>query len=333
MIPKILHMIWVGDEHRRPERCMRSWTERHPGWTVRIWGNDDLAARNWVNAAHMRAMATREWNGVADMMRWEILLEQGGVLVDADSYCVQPLPEWLLECEAFACWENELVRPGLIAAGYFGTIPGNPFLANLVEDIRVQETVVDRMAWESVGPLHLTGAWKRHRYMNLTVLPSHFFIPRHFTGATYRGGGPVFARQEWGSTLRRYQDLAGDGSGPGQAFLHAPDWGGAEWVEVLLAYLEAFGPGEPVTLVLVVGNGEGAPRLADAEAAVLDIVRRTGREAFPDVVLVDDPADLPGLLERRPMISWVPAGMGNARGFRGSHGERFGQARRRLAGR
>lgn len=330
MIPRILHITWVGDEAKRPRRCIQSWVDHHPDWTVKLWGNAELASRKWINAAHIQAMAGREWNGVADMMRWEILFDEGGVLVDADSFCVQTLPDWLLECEAFACWENELVRPGLVAAGYFGTVPRNPFLAHLIEGIRQKPTVIDRMAWETVGPQHLTETWKRLQYGNLTILPSHFFIPRHFTGFEYTGSGPVYARQEWGSTLHTYEALAEVApAGPGQAFLYEPVWSEAEWVEVLLSYLEAFTPGEAVALVLTLDPATG-PALPVAEKAVLDIITSTGRERFPDVVLLDDPAELIATLRKFPSATWVPRGSGHTEGFRGALGARFARARKRM---
>ena len=331
MIPKTLHLIWVGDENKRPARCIQSWIDQHPGWTVRVWGNQDLAARDWINADHMKAMATREWNGVADLMRWEILFDQGGVLVDADSFCVQPLPDWMLECEAFTCWENELARPGLLAAGYLGTIPRSPFLAGLIDGIRQKPTVIDRMAWETVGPLHFTETWKRMGYGNLTILPSHFFIPRHFTGVEYTGPGPVFARQEWGSTLGRYEQLAARAGGPGQTFLFEPRWAEAGWVEVLLSYLEAFAPGEPVALALVMDPAApGQLPLAEAEQVVLQMVARTGREQFPDLALVNESAGLAEALRRFPQATWVPAESGGTAGLRGPLGVRLAEARARL---
>ena len=332
MIPKILHFIWVGDLEKRPNRCIQSWVDLNPGWTIRIWGNSELNGRDWINSRHIREMETREWNGVADMMRWEILFDEGGVLVDADSYCLRALPDWLLECEAFCCWENERARPGLIAAGYFGTVPRNPFLALLVEGIRTKETVIDRMAWETVGPRHLTETWQKSGYDNLTILPSHFFIPRHFTGVEYTGAGPVFAQQEWGSTLHRYEALTDGAFLGGQNFLYEPDWRGVDWVEVVLSYLEAFSPGDPVALVLVLDPATpGQVPLAQAEAAVIDIVARTGRERFPDIVMADDPLELPQLLRKHPSSSWIPEGRGNTRGLRGTFGARLADARIRMA--
>ena len=342
MIPRILHITWVGDPARCPNRCIQTWKDQHPDWTVRIWGNAELDGRPWINAEHMKAMATREWNGVADLMRWEILFAEGGVLVDADSFCLKPLPDWLLECEAFACWENELARPGLIAAGYFGSVAKTPFLASLIDDLHRQPTVIDRMAWESVGPLHLTETWKKTRYANLTILPSHFFIPRHFTGVEYTGGGPVYALQEWGSTLRRYHELEDGGSAPvpakaepgaGQAFLHEPRWLEAEWAEVLLSYVTAFTPADPVVLLLILDPAqEGQLPLAEAEKAVVHLLSRAGKARFPEIILVDQPFELVAFLRKYPQATWVPKGKGAQDGFRGELGARFAKARQGLAG-
>jgi len=207
MIPKIFHFIWVGDESRRPDNCIETWRAAHPDWDLRLWGNAELEGRGWVNAHHIAQMRTREWNGVADMMRWEILLEHGGVVFDADSICVRPLEEGMLDCEAFSCWESEVARPGLIAAGYFGSAPDNPFVRHIVEDIAAATSVIGDMAWKTVGPLRLTESYRQHRYTQLRIYPSHYFIPRHFTGVTYEGTDPVYAHQLWGTTLRSYDRL------------------------------------------------------------------------------------------------------------------------------
>jgi mannosyltransferase OCH1-like enzyme len=207
MIPKILHFIWVGDETKRPDNCIDTWRTRNPSWEIMIWGNESLQERGWINGRHMTEMAERELNGVADMMRWEIVYEHGGFVVDADSVCLRPLDDHLLDCEAFACWESEMMRPGLIAAGYFAAQPKNPFVAQIIGDIYNEPTVVDRMAWESVGPQRLTDSYRQYRYHGLRIYPSHYFIPEHFTHVKYDGPGPVYADQLWGSTLDIYDAL------------------------------------------------------------------------------------------------------------------------------
>lgn len=207
VIPKTIHIIWVGDESRRPNNCIETWKAMNPDWAVRIWGNQELAEYGWVNAEHMRAMYASELNGVADLMRWEILYNEGGFVVDADSICVRPLEDWLLEGECFACWENEVVRPGLVAAGYVGSVPNNPFMGQLILDLNAKPSVLGGKAWETVGPLFLTESFRKYEHINLTVHPSHYFIPRHYTGKEYSGDGVVFAKQAWASTKVSYDQL------------------------------------------------------------------------------------------------------------------------------
>lgn len=207
MIPKTFHFIWVGDESRRPDNCIETWRKAHPDWGFRLWGNADLDGRAWINKRHMDAMREREWNGVADMLRWEILYEHGGIVFDADSVCTRPLDEDLLDCPAFACWESEIARPGLIAAGYFGCQQGNPFVKGIIDAIAAQASVVEDMAWKTVGPLRLTECYRSFGYTPLRIYPSHYFIPRHFTGVTYQGNDPVYAHQLWGTTARQYDTL------------------------------------------------------------------------------------------------------------------------------
>ena len=207
MIPKTLHIIWVGDDSKRPDNCIQTWARHNPGWQIKLWGNDDLVERPWINAAHMQAMLQHELNGVADMMRWEILYAEGGFVVDADSICVRPLDDSLLQRQAFACWESEIARPGLIAAGYFACRPGDPLVGRIVADIHDAPSVVDDSAWKTVGPQRLTDAYRRYAYHALDILPSHLFIPEHHTGLRYQGTGIVYAHQAWASTRNSYDTL------------------------------------------------------------------------------------------------------------------------------
>lgn len=207
MIPKLMHFIWVGDQTKCPTNCMDTWRALNPDWEFRLWGNDELSDEDWFNRDHMMAMYARELNGVADMMRWEILHALGGVVVDADSIALRPLDDHLLDCEAFACWESEIARPGLIAAGYFGCTPGNPLVEQILHDIHDEPSVTHAKAWRTVGPQRLTDSYRKYGYSKLRIYPSHYFIPRHFTGIAYEGSDPVYADQLWGSTLRAYDEI------------------------------------------------------------------------------------------------------------------------------
>lgn len=191
----MIHIVWIGDESKRPDDCIDTWKKFHD---VRVWGNDDLQNKSWFNAKHMMEFTRRELCGVADMMRYEILYEHGGIAIDADSICERKLEDWMFETP-IAAWENEIARPGLIANGTLGAEAKNPLIGQIINDIQKDE-IYDRRAWQFCGPQRLTDTWKKYGYNNLTILPSHFFYPEHFSGQIYTGKAPIYARQLWAST-------------------------------------------------------------------------------------------------------------------------------------
>lgn len=178
----------------------------NPDYVVKVWGNDDLYSHSWINGRHMSEYWDRELCAVADMMRWEILYTEGGIAIDADSICKRPLEDWLLEADVFAGWESELGGLGVIANGTVGAEPNNPFIGQIIQDIKDDEPD-HRMAWEFSGPARITKTWINHDYSGITIHPSHYFLPRHFAGTYYTGKGIVFADQMWGSTRSIYNTL------------------------------------------------------------------------------------------------------------------------------
>lgn len=218
-IPRKLHMIWVGNDNRMPRDGIESWRTAHPDWTFRLWTDRELYSHGWQNAAHIATFVReRKWPAVADLMRYEILHREGGVYVDADSHCLRPLDDWLLENEMFACWVDTLEKRKLINNAFLGSVPRNPFLAFVIEEARRKRDVLTRWswsrlafvkmgAWRSVGPHHLTRCVDRYQgrgYANITVLPSHMFSPNHFRGRVYEGNGVVYADHCWATTRRLY---------------------------------------------------------------------------------------------------------------------------------
>lgn len=207
MVDKLIHIVWVGDDTRRPDTCIDSWRRMNPEYEVRVWGNHDLRTTAWINACHIRSMWDAELCGVADLMRYEILYHHGGFAVDADSLCIRPLEDWLLTTGDFACWSNEHHLPGMVANGYMGTERGSPLAGQIIADLAESATVVDRRAWISTGPILLTETWHRGNFP-LTVWPSYFFIPEHHSGPPYTGSGPIFARQLYASTRDAYDRVS-----------------------------------------------------------------------------------------------------------------------------
>lgn len=200
-IPKIIHIVWIGDEQKTPHEMINTWKTLNPSWKVKLWGNKELKKTAWINQAHINAMmSANRLCGAADIMRYEILFNHGGFTIDADSICTRPLEDWLFDSQVCAGMENEIARPGLIANGYLAAEPQSALLAELIMALGKRKTVLDDHPWRATGPLLLTETVRRLKYANITLWPSHFFIPEHFTGQRYLGKGHVFAKQIWGST-------------------------------------------------------------------------------------------------------------------------------------
>lgn len=158
MIEKKLHFVWIGDETKRPDNCIETWRKLNPDYEIKIWGNDELASYGWVLGDWIKEMASHSLAGVADLMRYEILFREGGVTLDADSVCIRPLEDWVLETSEFACWENEHLVPGLIAVGCMGAKKESPFFGRMVVDLVEENIDCSKPAWKTTGPVRLTNA-------------------------------------------------------------------------------------------------------------------------------------------------------------------------------
>jgi glycosyl transferase-like sugar-binding protein len=208
MIPRILHQAWLGPL-RRPVQAMSTWRQKHPGWDYRLWTEGNLPPmrhRALFDAFH------GIWHGQADILRYELLDQCGGVWLDADSVCLRPLDDFFLENEVWAIYENEKARPGQIANGFMGAAPGNGLIKAIGDGLdKLSADAIaaeDReklrsSAWTLVGPRFFTEVVRTTGYP-IRVYPSHYFLPEHFSGSVYGGDGPIYARHFWGTTRNAY---------------------------------------------------------------------------------------------------------------------------------
>jgi len=205
MIPKVMHQLWVGPK-QAPVEMMNTWKESHPDWDYMFW-NEETIAEHFPKGLHNQQQydAMPEWNGKCDIARYEILQKFGGFFLDADCVCLRPLDDYLLENDSFSCYENELIRGQLIAAGYLGCVQGCELMWHLVN--KVHNLYGEALhcgpltAWKTVGPLFLTQSVHELKYNKLAIYPSFYFIPNHYTKLhPYQGPFKPYADQFWGST-------------------------------------------------------------------------------------------------------------------------------------
>lgn len=236
-LPKIIHQIWIGKQNTPPFALLNTWRRCAEQMNIEyiLWTEQEICKRGMIFECQKQIDIIPEINGKADIMRWEILLHYGGVFIDADSICVEPLIDELFtitdidthpdDNEArvveldnddgvggFSAFENEKVRGDLVATGTMGFTPNHPLVKDIVKWIQQPEQstlLMTERAWRSVGPGCITRFLNTKRYAKTMVIyPSHYFIPIHYDkeSVVYDGHHKVFAHQLWGTGEQTYNN-------------------------------------------------------------------------------------------------------------------------------
>ena len=210
LIKKMTH-IWIGP-HQPPLHWMDSWRQKHPQWDYSIFTDDMLKARTWHNQ-HLidKYYQMGVWAGVADLIRYELLYEQGGFLPPADSMCLHNMDELFTSPTdwAYTVFEND--RDPHIAPNWISPVqacnPGNTFVKLLIDTLH--ELPVDELdpkPWKSTGNGWLSQFVPDAKKHKLMIWPSHYTIPTHYSvrSTPYIGNDKIYAKQMWGSTKNLY---------------------------------------------------------------------------------------------------------------------------------
>ena len=99
MIPKTIHQIWLGDQSQRPSPLMETWKEKNPTWEHKIWTEKNMPKLR----CQKQFEAMKDLPGRADILRYELLFNEGGFYVDADSVCLEPLDDFFVDNDSFCC--------------------------------------------------------------------------------------------------------------------------------------------------------------------------------------------------------------------------------------
>lgn len=186
-VPKILHQTWkTGDVPQEWRVFARSWLEMHPGWEYRLWTDEDN-----------RAFVAEHYHGLlptfdaysygiqrADAIRYCLLHHFGGVYVDLDIECLQPVDELFREGGFFAVMEPEeqgrrLGQASLLSNALMASSPGHPFLEAVIQKLMSNPTrgLIHRDVLETTGPIMLDAVYRAYSGDDVTALPSHVAFP------------------------------------------------------------------------------------------------------------------------------------------------------------
>ena len=167
-IPKILHHIWLGDAtlpalySRNIEQCR----ELHPGWRYKLWTSKDI--KSMPSSIQGLINASSSYHEQSDILRLAVLLEYGGIYLDADIKCLESFDDLTNRyAQIFSIdYAKRRVLNGLIAAS-----PGSDLidkaLANLSDNFAQKFTNFFAHKFDYANPIK-----SFHRLaVNRTMMP------------------------------------------------------------------------------------------------------------------------------------------------------------------
>ena len=153
-IPKIIHQIWIGTKPR-PFKMMDTWKKKNPDFEYILWTEEEFVKRNVKFRCNKQIEIIKEIQGKADIIRLELLYQYGGIYLDADSICIEPIDEHLMEQKAFCAYENEEKRHNLVANGTMAFPKKHPLCLAAIKwilDENNLKSIATKHAWTTVGP-------------------------------------------------------------------------------------------------------------------------------------------------------------------------------------
>ena len=174
MIPLVQHRIWIGPP--LPDRYaewLERWEDLHPAWEHRLWTEDNLPTlRNQDLYDRAEEITTRSPNQFrADVVRYELLYEHGGVYLDMDFEPVRAI--------------DPLMNGHPWVIRHARRFVGNAAMSFPAKHPAMREAI-DRLPASCrryppgtmntlrSGPQYWTPIARRHR---VRELPEHFFFP------------------------------------------------------------------------------------------------------------------------------------------------------------
>lgn len=149
-IPKVFHVIALGPHSLLPkaESHLRTWLEKHPGWHIKLWTDrtvqmaldrvevmtaNQFPLQNCVDCYY----SAESFEERSLLLRYAILLHEGGVYIDQDVECLASLEPIRAACDFFCGLEpfgvsqrSSNVNP---ACHLIGATKGHPILREAQE--------------------------------------------------------------------------------------------------------------------------------------------------------------------------------------------------------
>lgn len=244
-IPKILHYIWLGPREfpTNSVAFVQSWIQNHPDWTVKFWTDREerqvpcpgmekhlIAEASLPHIGHYLDK-TSNYGEKSDLLRYEILFQEGGVYVDHDIECFHTFTPLTSTVDFFAGLEPPHRNKGIDSKVFccnalIGTKAGHPILLSALEHVKERWEEVEHR-FSGSDPLNKTLKVFHRTFYSFAlavrekvnqegnkdiVLPASFFYPDRITSnkefSSWKGKGLIWTSHKCAGVWRPEDPLA-----------------------------------------------------------------------------------------------------------------------------
>lgn len=188
MIPKIIHLCWVGGGKFPVEikECIESWQKFLPDYEIRVWNRDAALAIgcDYIN----EALEARKWAFVADAVRFYAVWKEGGVYMDSDILLNNRFDDYIPE-SGFATVHEHIGAKIQLQAAFFIGEKGNRFCKECFEYYKNHHFLLPDGSYDqTISPVVMSRiaarfGWKtedvEQRLDEITVWPGYLLTPNN----------------------------------------------------------------------------------------------------------------------------------------------------------
>jgi mannosyltransferase OCH1-like enzyme len=191
-IPRVIHQIYEdpAGPSANELRMAQSWKEKMPNWEYRFWDRQmihdflEFQCPDFLACYHSYPFNVQRW----DAIRYLILYHIGGLYVDMDYECIEPLDVLLSGstcCMGMEPTINSRVhnKPLIVGNALMASKPGHPYMAAVIEDMKSNFFVNygkgdSIQVMESTGPFLVTRVYEQFKKKKeVTLLPADLVTP------------------------------------------------------------------------------------------------------------------------------------------------------------
>ena len=201
MIPKIFHWNWLSNDPipSRFRDYMVSWLKWNPGWKVYFWTGRNLPPL--FNQASFDD--AKCWAIKSCILRLELVYQFGGIYLDSDFECYQPIAP-LLDRSVIIGYETQ----NSLCDAILGADQGHPFFRQAVNDYpgwyekhRAKPHQIKTPYAPSFGPEYLTHIYSQGWNSKFAGIQSKILYP-YYCGESPKRYPETIAAHHWAGTWR-----------------------------------------------------------------------------------------------------------------------------------